>query len=131
MSRRATDADIAELRDKLAQTMAVMKNKEKYIHADLSFHLALAKASHNDVLSRFLYELRPLMRAWIRQTTRLYNLQQHKIQMDRHVKILEAIEQKDGEKAKSIMCQHLDKVFLTMTPRLIDWQMKAYAGSMK
>jgi GntR family transcriptional repressor for pyruvate dehydrogenase complex len=104
-AERATAEDIAEIRYHCAQLAAIRKAGPKLVKADLAFHVALAKASHNSVLARFLSELRPLMRRWmeqIRSVTRGYDLVK-----EQHGEILRAVEAHDVEGAQSALSNHL------------------------
>ena len=64
---KATDEDVAEIRYYHEQLRAAKKGSRKLIQADLAFHTALAKASQNNILIRFLSELRQPMRRWMEQ----------------------------------------------------------------
>jgi len=50
-AERATEEDIREIRDCHEQMRAAKKSRRKAIQADFSFHIALAKAGHDDALT--------------------------------------------------------------------------------
>lgn len=104
-AERATEEDIAEIRYHQAQLKAVKKPGRKAIQADLLFHAALAKASHNTVLARFLLELRHLMRSWMEQKVLIIG--GYDQVGEQHDEILCAIEAHDVERARSALCNHL------------------------
>lgn len=105
-AERATEEDITEIRHHQAQLRPTKKPGQKTIQADLSFHTALAKASHNAVLMRFLSELRHLMRSWMEQKQRIVGA--YDLVREQHDEILCAIEAHDVERAQSALCNHLE-----------------------
>lgn len=120
-AERATEEDIAEIRYHQAQLKATKKTGLRSIQADLSFHTALAKASHNAVLMRFLSELRHLMRSWMEQGQRAmggYNSIR-----EQHDEILYAIEVHDVERAQSALCKHLESVGDKLASILLERQL--------
>ncbi len=121
--KNATESDIAELQKKLTDLKTAKTDTEKFVQADLAFHLTLAKASHNEVLYGFFNELRPLLRAWNEQARRLFNSQGMDVERDKHAKILEAIERRDSERAQLYMREYLEKSSQDLTAQLVDKQM--------
>ncbi|MBU2536689.1 MAG: FadR family transcriptional regulator [Chloroflexi bacterium] len=106
----ATETDIDAIRHYLE---LMKKNADKLnpaqLQTDLSFHLALAKASHNATLYRFLAELRSLMILWIKQamrTERIYSLGDT---IKDHEAILNAVAANEAEKAQSAVRRHLER----------------------
>jgi len=106
-AKRAEKVDIAEIRHyhDLMKSTGKDKRKSTQVQADLSFHFALAKTSHNATLFRFLSELRHLMTPWMKQTKSNFSL--HDV-IKHHDAILEAIEARDVERAKSALRIHLE-----------------------
>lgn len=102
---RATEKDIAEIRYYQAKLKADKKGGGKSVKADLSFHTALAGASHNTVLTRFLSELRPLMRRWMEQKRSVIG--GYHLVNEQHDEILRAIEAHDVQRARSALHNHL------------------------
>jgi len=107
---RAGDKEIAELEHMLVELELVKKNRKKYHQADLSFHLAVAKASHNNVLLRFLSEMRPSILAWMERSTPSRTAQVNEISIKQHIAILEAIRAKDIKNAKLKIRQNIEFV---------------------
>lgn len=105
-AERATEEDIAEIRYHQAQLKATKKAGQKSVKADLSFHTALAKASHNSVLARFLLELRQPVRRWMEQKASVIG--GYHLVKEQHDKILRAIEAHDVERARSALRSHLE-----------------------
>lgn len=107
-AQRATEEDIAEMRYHQAQLKARNKPGRKSIQADLSFHTALAKASHNAILMRFISEIRHLMRSWMEQ--KISVMGGYDLVREQHDEILHAIEAHDVERAQSALRNHLASV---------------------
>jgi len=105
-AERATEEDITEIKAHQEKLTAAVKSGQKLIHADLGFHTALAKASHNSVLMRFLNELRQPMRNWMEQKAK-YDWG-YELVIEQHESILNAIEARDPETAQSAMRLHLE-----------------------
>jgi len=106
----ATETEIAEIRHylELMKKNAHKKNPSQ-VQVDLSFHLALAKASHNAPLLRFLAELRNLMIHWIKQAVRTERIYSLSDTIRDHEAILNAVVAREVEKAQSAMRQHLER----------------------
>jgi GntR family transcriptional repressor for pyruvate dehydrogenase complex len=103
---RATEEDLAEIRYHHEQLKTAKKGSRKLTQADLAFHTALAKASHNDILIRLILELRQPMRRWMEQKASVY-WGYDKV-LEQHEAILEAIEVRDAEKAQAALREHLE-----------------------
>ncbi len=79
----------------------------KFLSAEVGFHLAIAKASDNDLLQKFV------TLAWGRFQQFYYKtvpLRQGRVELDtvnEHLGILKAIRERDPEKAKTLMYQHI------------------------
>ncbi len=119
-AERATDENIAEIKFHLNQMKAAKKSGRKAIQADLSFHNALAKASHNSVLRRFHAELRQPLRNWMEQKASLIG--GYDMVIEQHNAILNAIEVHDVERARSALHDHLDSVGERLTAILLERQ---------
>jgi GntR family transcriptional repressor for pyruvate dehydrogenase complex len=104
---RRTDEHLTQMRQHLA-AMRQAVSVETFTEADTAFHLCVADAANNTVLSSILNSLRELLRTWIRtvvtempNTTALYRA---------HVRIHRAVEAGDAEAAGAAMAAHLDAV---------------------
>lgn len=107
-AERATDEELADIRYWHNQLRAVRRPGRKGIQADLSFHAALAKASHNDVLRRFHAELRQPLRSWMEQKAALVG--GYDLTISQHEAILKAVEGRDVKTAEAAMRAHLESV---------------------
>jgi len=116
-AQRAGDEDIAEMRNHQAQLKAAKKAGRKAVQADLAFHGALAKASHNGILERVLIGMRHLIRTWMVQKTTVAG--GYDLVKEEHEEILRAIEAHDVKRARSAMRKHLESVGERLTRILI------------
>ena len=105
-AERATDEDITEIRVMQKKLKEAVKRGRKIIETDLGFHIALAKASHNSVLTRLLNELRQPIRHWMEPRVR--SDREFNLVIEHHEKIIKAIEARDPEAAQSALRKHLE-----------------------
>jgi len=108
---KATDEDLAELEKVLQHLRSTGNNREDFVEADLSFHLTIAKISHNRILMRFMKEIRHMMRTWMESETPLNNYKYTKIKysIQQHTNIFSAIKARDIEAAMLAIREHLRK----------------------
>lgn len=104
-AQRRTASDLRALRTAL-DTSAVLYqgDLEAYISADLAFHQRLVDAAHNPALSELYQYFSAIVGAQLRQTLNLSPRRQ--AVFDLHVALLDAVEQQDPERAKSL-CRQL------------------------
>jgi len=121
---KATGEDIAELRDIIEQINEVKKNKKKTVPLDLLFHQTIAKSSHNSVLLRNIYELRQLMRVWLEQNASFVNNQDIDKLLVAHKEIVQAIQERNVDGARSAMRNHLLASSKNLRLTLFDRQLK-------
>jgi len=105
-AERATRQDLVEIKRHLDHLKPPITTSKKVIKADLGFHNAIAKASHNSVLNRFLSELRQPMKHWMEQKAK-HDWGYEKV-YEQHLKIVAAIESHDAEQAQTAMRNHLE-----------------------
>lgn len=105
-AERATEEDITEIRVMQKKLTVAGKSGRNIVDTDLGFHTALAKASHNSVLIRFLNELREPIRHWMEPNDK-YDWQYDRV-IGQHETIINAIEARDSETAQSAIRMHLE-----------------------
>ena len=104
----ASDADLTELGDvlKRAKHWASLRNVENLMLLDREFHLLVAKAAKNDVLTELLRSLHERsLRFWF---ISLNAPTQYQLVQDEHATILEAIRRRDADKADAAMRRHIE-----------------------
>jgi len=117
---RADEEDLKEIRQQHNLLKKGRNSKRKAIQADFSFHFALAKASRNSVLSRFLAELRQPIRHWMEKKASALGEYDYKIALKHHEAILQAIESHDAKGAQAAMSKHLESVKEQLTALLTE-----------
>lgn len=103
-AKRASAAELAEIRRQhlnLKNTGA----SGQLINADLAFHTALAKASHNSVLITFFSEIALPVKHWMEQKAR-FDWGYDQV-FEQHREILEALENRDADGAETALKHHL------------------------
>ena len=103
-AQRATPEDIKRIWDALEAMEAAAENERAFVEADLEFHLAVAKAGHNDLLEQFYHLARKLLSEVITKMVKLPKVKDESIRFQRA--IAEAIEQRDVHKARQAALNH-------------------------
>lgn len=107
-AQRATPEEIERIWDALKAMEVAVEDEEAFVKADLGFHLAVAKAGHNDLLEQF-YELsRRLLSEVITEMVRLPNVKEDSIRLQRA--IAHNIQQGDLHKARQAALDHMEYV---------------------
>ncbi|MFS3914911.1 FadR/GntR family transcriptional regulator [Bacillus australimaris] len=108
-----TDDDLHQLRDALEQMKRAEVNEEMGEEADLTFHLALAKASKNDLLKALMNQVSALLVETMRETRKavLFSRKASIRQLYKeHEQIYKAVEERQPEEAERAMLTHLENV---------------------
>jgi len=102
---RRTEADLSAMRDALKASAELYHGDlEAYISADLVFHKHLVDAAHNPALSELYQYFSAIVAVQLRQTLNISPRRQ--AVFDLHIALLDAVEQQDPERAKSL-CRQL------------------------
>lgn len=105
---RVQEEDLAAMREAVAVMDRAQKKPEAYIEADLDFHLALAEAAANPLILSLIDSIVGLLRE---QRIRIFNVEGGPQRGQVHHKqILDAVERRDPEMARSAMRAHLEQV---------------------
>jgi GntR family transcriptional repressor for pyruvate dehydrogenase complex len=104
-AQRATPEDMERIWEALKAMEATLENEEAFVEADLEFHLAVAKAGHNDLLEQFYHLARKLLSEVITEMVRLPKVKEDSIRLQRA--IAQAIEQRDLHKARQAALDHV------------------------
>lgn len=108
-----TDDDLHQLREALEQMKLAEAHKETGEEADLSFHLALAKASKNDLLKALMNQVSTLLVETMRETRKvvLFSRKAFIRQLYKeHEHIYKAVMARQPEEAERAMLTHLKNV---------------------
>jgi GntR family transcriptional repressor for pyruvate dehydrogenase complex len=105
---RADDQDRDALREAVAVMDRARQDSDAFIEADLDFHLSLAEAAANPIILSLIDSIVGLLRE---QRMRTFYVQGGPERGQyHHNRILEAIEQRDPDKAREYMRAHLQQV---------------------
>ena len=104
-AERVSDASLARLRAQVVAMKESLDDRNKFIEADLKFHIEIARASENDVLLNLLQSIRSLLRIWVERG--LQSNGDAQLAYDEHVAVYEAIASRDPEIARRAMSHHM------------------------
>jgi GntR family transcriptional repressor for pyruvate dehydrogenase complex len=107
-AKRATPEDIDQIWDALNAMEATVEDVEAFIEADLAFHLAVARAGHNELLEQFYHLSRRLIVEVISEMLKLPDVKEDSISIQRA--IAQAIEQGDPDAARQAAVDHMKHV---------------------
>ena len=119
-AQRATQKDLQNIRSAHLELYEALSKKETLINADIAFHSAVAKASHNDVLIKFFTEMRQPTRHWMKQKAK-FDWGYEKV-YEQHDQILKAIEAKDGPGSEAALKAHLHSTGEKLVAALLENQ---------
>ncbi len=103
---RATDEDIEHIWAAQNALEAALDDDEAFIAADLEFHLAVAKAAHNDLLEQFYHLARKLFSEIIIRFVAIPGVKRESIPYQRA--IAQAIAEHDTEQARAAAINHME-----------------------
>jgi GntR family transcriptional repressor for pyruvate dehydrogenase complex len=106
-AERATQGDLEELRAAFQELADAVDSTELSSIKDVEFHRIVAKISHNDLYLIMLDSIRHVLLE-IRQAT-MVKRERRRYGLEFHKRILEAIENGDGESARRAMSDHLEE----------------------
>ncbi|MBS4210394.1 FadR/GntR family transcriptional regulator [Bacillus sp. FJAT-50079] len=112
-SQNRSEANLQAMEAALQEMKLASGNEELGEKADLAFHLAIAEASQNQLLSSLLHHVSELMQETMKETRRLwlYSKQTTTEKLyEEHKKIYEAIVRGNDEEARETMLEHLENV---------------------
>lgn len=107
-AQRAAPEEIERIWNALRAMEAAGDDDEAFVEADLEFHLAVAKAGHNELLEQFYHLARKLLSEVIAEMVRLPNMKQDAIRLQRA--IAQAIERRDPHRARKAAIDHMKSV---------------------
>lgn len=107
-ARRAAPADIDRIWAALHAMEAAVNNNTAFVEADLEFHLAVARAGHNDLLEQLYHLARKLLADVITEMVRLPNVKEDAIRFQKA--IAQAIVEHNPGKARRAATAHMRSV---------------------
>ncbi|MGD2177959.1 MAG: FadR/GntR family transcriptional regulator [Anaerolineae bacterium] len=115
-AERATAEDIREIWDAMERMEAAIGDNEAFVEADLDFHLAVARASRNELLEQFYHLSRKLIVEVIHEMVNLPGVKENSIPYQRA--IIEAIQRGDPPRARQAAVDHMAYVDDLLNRRL-------------
>ncbi|KAB2338007.1 FadR family transcriptional regulator [Cytobacillus depressus] len=112
-AKKRTAENLEAMKAALEEMKEANGNEELGEQADLQFHLAIAAASNNQLLSSLLDHVSGLMQEIMKETWRLWLFSKQTTTeklFDEHMKIYKAIYNQDENAASSAMLEHLGNV---------------------
>jgi GntR family transcriptional repressor for pyruvate dehydrogenase complex len=97
---------------------SALDDDEAFVEADVAFHIAVARAGHNDLLEQFYYLARKLLAVTIGELIRLPRVKEEALVIQR--RIAAAIAAGDAAEARQAALDHMDII-----ERLLDDAVRA------
>ncbi len=110
-AERATDQDIAEMEAVYEQMVRLRGDVAKFSHADLEFHLVLAKATANPVLIKVNNVLRTILEVSMENIVDTLGMEDG---LHFHRLLIDAVRARDVKAAESIMQEHVDRTIVRL-----------------
>jgi GntR family transcriptional regulator, transcriptional repressor for pyruvate dehydrogenase complex len=108
-AQRRTAAELSELTGILPELGGALHDPSVFVTIDTRFHLLIAAATHNRMLSHLIESIREPMQDSMREVSRQrVTEQQHAFALTAHARIVDAIERAAPEAAGSAMAAHFD-----------------------
>jgi GntR family transcriptional repressor for pyruvate dehydrogenase complex len=105
---RRKKADVTQMRRAVKQMEDGIDSEQRYIEADLRFHLTVAEATGNRVASHLMHALRDQVQHALGTIYHIPGSPQRSL--EQHRTIVDAIEARDAERARARMHEHLARV---------------------
>ena len=109
---RATGPELDAIAEKLALMQARLGDADAFVRHDVEFHLAIARAGHNQVLYHVLDALQHSLRLWFveayRQIEADLGAERRSALIRWHESIYTAIRSRDPDEARQAMARHVD-----------------------
>jgi GntR family transcriptional repressor for pyruvate dehydrogenase complex len=107
-ARRATEQEIEEIWAALRKMQSSIYDDDSFVQADMEFHMAVAKASHNTMLGNFYHLVREMLVEVISEVVKLPSAKEDAITLQQE--IVEAIQSHDPQLARQVAIKHLKSV---------------------
>lgn len=106
------EEDLIPLKEAIEQMKKAQVNGEIGEDADMRFHMAIANATHNDMLIHLMRSVSEVMVSVLRETREvlIYTEKKTVSLIDEHQRIYDAIKAREPEKAYQFMLEHLTNV---------------------
>lgn len=103
-AERADDAHVRRLGDMVERGRKVVREQLPHTEASMDFHVALAEAAGNELLTATVRAYRDLLMQTLHD---MRDVRSARVTQKAHEEILEAIRARDGEATRKLMLEHL------------------------
>lgn len=103
---RMSDEELASLGARVEEMRASVDTLERFVEADLQFHLELARSTDNSVLLDLLQSIRSLLRVWVDRAVQ--EPAEALAAIEEHAAVHAAIATRDPDAAASAMALHMN-----------------------
>ncbi|MGX5682707.1 FadR/GntR family transcriptional regulator [Schumannella luteola] len=103
---RMSDEGLNSLGDRVTEMRASLDNLDRFVEADLQFHLELARSTDNTVLLDLLQSIRSLLRVWVDRAVQ--DPSEALAAIEEHAAVHAAIATRDPDAAASAMALHMN-----------------------
>jgi len=108
---RATEENLQEIEEALEGMRRSLDRPEEYLEHDLRFHLAIARATQNQILYNLLSMTRGYLQTWISESLSKPSTRKMRTRAEssvrEHQKILQALRKRKPELARQAMTEHI------------------------
>jgi GntR family transcriptional repressor for pyruvate dehydrogenase complex len=98
-AENATEEDIRMIEDALNRMLINKNDYKKYSQADLDFHIAVIKASHNKIFIHIINDIKNIYYFYLEELNRVLGITLESIEA--HIKVFMAIKEHDVDTAKT------------------------------
>ncbi len=105
VTNRGSNADILEIRKAYEEVERLLNSHEDHSQADIHFHNAIAKATKNPIMERIIPIINNGIEGGYLKTKN--KIEASNIVRQHHKRIMEAIENRNGNEAKEAMIEHI------------------------
>lgn len=102
---RATEDDFAQIGSLLEQHRAALENGDPTNEVSAQFHIALAEASHNRVVIRFMESILELLTRRGRKVEQIPEYARQ--ELEEHRAIFECVRDRDADQANALLLRHI------------------------
>lgn len=108
-AQRALPADIRSMEEMIDRMGRNLEEKHPSEELDAHFHVVIARATHNILLMHLMQNLFDAMREFQQSVWRAVHLtaDDHRLLLEHHINIFEAIKARDAAAAREAMVEHL------------------------
>ncbi|HEY8869827.1 MAG TPA: FadR/GntR family transcriptional regulator [Candidatus Limnocylindrales bacterium] len=124
-AERRDDVALADLTSLLAEMKTAMGEPDRFVAADVAFHIRVAQAAGNETLYQIMVNIRSLLQVWISRV--MHAASDYQPSLEDHVPILEAIRARDVEGARRAVDAHLERATHRLEATLNDLEVETGA----